>query len=74
MTLSFQVSAMCLNPVSMELGIMTGGLIIGGCLFFFGLHLIGERLNRQYRQELKEKSNHSEEIVNHLSPLDDVTK
>jgi len=65
---------MCLNPVSMELGIMTGGLIIGGCIFFFGVHLIGEKLNRSYRQDLKEKINYSAEIINHISPLDDITK
>jgi hypothetical protein len=65
---------MCLNPVSLELGIMTGGLIIGGCLFFFAVHLIGEKLNKTYRQELKETINYSAEIVNHISPPDDVTK
>ena len=37
------------------MGIMVGGLILGGSLFFVGVHFIGEKLNRKYRKEEIEK-------------------
>jgi len=39
--------------VSLEHGFMVGGLIVCGDIFFFCLHLIGEKLNRDYRNEGK---------------------
>ena len=44
---------MCLNPVSLEHGIMVGGLIVSCDIFFLCIHLIGEKLNRDFRNDSK---------------------
>ena len=71
--LSNQVSALCLNPVSLEHGIMVGGLIVCGDIFFFCIHLIGEKLNRDYRNDVKkcdvEKSAAAATVVEGSSPV-----
>jgi hypothetical protein len=51
-----QVSGLCLNEVTLELGIMVGGLIFSCDVFFVVLHLIGERLNASYRRKLQAES------------------
>ena len=63
---TFQVSALCLNEVTLEMGLMVGGLILGGSLFFFGVHLIGEKLNRNYRK--KEIHKKMEQIADPTNP------
>ena len=37
------------------MGLMVAGLNISGDIFFIGLHLIGEKLNRDYRKRLKKE-------------------
>jgi hypothetical protein len=72
--LFFKVSGLCLNPVSMEHGIMVAGIILGCDLVFVALHLIGEKLNRDYRKLIHNQMQKSAEADNQISPLDDVTK
>jgi hypothetical protein len=53
---------------------MVAGIILGCDLVFVALHLIGEKLNRDYRKQIHNQMQKSAEADNQISPLDDVTK